>query len=211
MARYKVEEVLAGTGFKVATGETSEVSGTIALDADGGIVDGSNAIVVQAASLMSDSDRRDGYVRRFTLRTSDHPEIVFRPTSVDGLPSPIGDASGSVDFTITGDLTILEQTREVVWDASAEFAGDTVSGSASTEFTFEHFDMDKPSVAIVLSVEDTIRLEIDFVAGMDMPAAMDTGDAGSETADDADAPLAVQHVLGDSNAPVTVVEYGDFQ
>lgn len=163
IARYKVEEVLASTGFKIATGETADVSGAIVFNADGNVVADESRIAVQAATLRTDSDRRDGYVRRRTLETDTWPEVVFVPKSFDGLPTPISDASGPAEFTITGDLTVRDQTREVTWNAAAEFAGDgTVTGSASVEFTFDDFGMDKPRVAIVVSVEDTILLELDF-------------------------------------------------
>ena len=162
-ARFKVEEVLARTGFKVATGITDEVSGTIVFDADGGIADESR-IAVQAGTLTTDSNRRDGYVRDRTLETDTYPEVVFEPTAISGLPVPLIEAAGSHEFTITGYLTIKDQTREVTWDAMADFGEDgAVSGLASVEFTFDDFGMTKPSVAVVLSVEDTIRLEIDFV------------------------------------------------
>jgi polyisoprenoid-binding protein YceI len=162
-ARFKVEEVLARTGFKVATGITDEVSGSIVFDANGAVADESR-IAVQAGTLTTDSNRRDGYVRDRTLETDTYPEVVFEPTAVNGLPVPLINAAGSYEFTITGDLTIKDQTREVTWDAMAEFGADgAVSGLASVEFTFDDFGMTKPSVAVVLSVEDTIRLEIDFV------------------------------------------------
>ena len=163
IARYKVEEVLASTGFKIATGETADVSGTVVFAADGSVIADESRIAVQAATLRTDSNRRDGYVRNRTLETDTWPEVVFVPRSFDGLPAPISDASGAAEFTITGDLTVRDQTREVTWDAAAEFAGDgTVTGSASVEFTFDDFGMDKPRVAIVVSVEDTILLELDF-------------------------------------------------
>ena len=165
-ARFKVEEVLARTGFKVATGITNEVSGSIVFGADGGIADESR-IAVQAGTLTTDSNRRDGYVRDRTLETDTYPEVVFEPTASSGLPVPLTDATGTHEFTITGDLTIKDQTREVTWDVMAEFGEDgAVSGLASVEFTFDDFGMTKPSVAVVLSVEDTIRLEIDFVGTM---------------------------------------------
>lgn len=170
IARYKVEEVLASAGFKVATGETADVSGTVVFADDGSVVADESRIVVQAATLRTDSDRRDGYVRRRTLETDTWPEVVFAPKSFDGLPAPISDASGAAEFTITGDLTVRDQTREVTWDAAAAFAGDgTVTGSASVEFTFDDFGMDKPRVAVVLSVEDTIRLELDFAGTITGP------------------------------------------
>jgi polyisoprenoid-binding protein YceI len=165
-----VEEVLANTGFKIATGETPDVAGSIAIDADGVVVTDGSRIAVQAATLRTDSNRRDGYVRNRTLETDTYPEIVFQPTAIDGLPVPLADASGPVEFTITGDLTIKDQTREVTWDAMADFPGDgTVSGTASIVFTFERFGMDKPRVAIVVSVEDEILLELDFVGTITGP------------------------------------------
>ena len=170
IARYKVEEVLVNTGFKVATGETFEVTGSIAFDADGGVIAEESRIVVQAATLQTDSNRRDGYVRNRILLTDTYPEVVFQPTSMDGLPDSVSDASGPVEFTMTGDLTVRDQTREVTWDAMAEFAGDgTASGLASVMFTFEDFGMDKPRVAIVVSVEDEILLELDFAGTITGP------------------------------------------
>ena len=164
IARYKVEEVLARTGFKVATGETGAVSGVVVFDAEGNVVAGESRIVVQAATLRTDSDRRDGYVRNRTLETDAYPEVVFRPTTIVWTEPPAGELRGVQDFTIAGDLTVKDETRPVVWNATAEFHEDgRATGQASVEFTFADFGMDKPSVAIVLSVEDTIRLELDFV------------------------------------------------
>jgi len=170
IARYKVEEVLASTGFKIATGETMDVAGSIAFDDDGNVVADGSRIAVQAATLRTDSNRRDGYVRNRTLLTDTWPEVVFQPTSVVGLPASIADASGPAEFTITGNLTVKDQTREVRWDAMAEFPGDgTVTGFASVTFTFEDFGMDKPRVAIVVSVEDEILLELDFAGTITGP------------------------------------------
>lgn len=170
IARYKVEEVLANTGFKVATGETSDVEGSIAFDADGNVIADASRIAVQAATLRTDSNRRDGYVRNRTLLTDTYPEVVFEPTSVDGLPASIMEASGPAEFTIAGNLTVRDQSRQVTWDAMAEFPGDgTATGSASVAFTFSDFGMDKPRVAIVVSVEDEILLELDFVGTITGP------------------------------------------
>lgn len=167
IARYKVEEVLANTGFKIATGETMDVAGSIAFDADGAVIAEESRIAVQSATLMTDSARRDGYVRSRTLETDTYPEVVFVPTSIDGLPESITEASGHAHVHITGDLTVKDQTREVTWDGEIDFPGDgTASGTAAVTFTFDDFGMTKPSVVIVLSVEDEILLELDFVGAI---------------------------------------------
>ena len=207
IARYKVEEELARQGYFVATGETTDVEGRIVFDEDGGIVSEESSIVMQAGTLRTDSDRRDRYVRERTLLTEQYPEITFKPTSAEGLPSPLSEASGTVEFTISGDLTIRDQTRPVNWDVTAEF-GDIITGIAVIDITFEQFAMDKPSVAIVLSVEDTIRLEIAFVGRLEQSAAINTdANSGGVKVDIADESLA--QALWDPDAPVMAVEFSD--
>ena len=167
IARYRVEEELANTGFYVAVGETRDVAGSIAFDANGGVLVEESRIAVLATTLTTDSGRRDGYVRNRTLETDTYPEVVFVPTSIDGLPDSIADASGHAHVHITGDLTVKDQTREITWDGDIDLPGDgTAIGSVAVEFTFDDFGMNKPSVAIVLSVDDTIRLELDFVGAI---------------------------------------------
>ena len=201
IARYKVEEELARQGFFVATGETTEVVGRITFDDDGGVISEESGIVLQAATFRTDSDRRDRFVRERTLQTTEFPAISFRPTSVEGMPWPLNEASGEAEFTITGDLTIRDQTREVTWDVIAEF-GDEIKGLAYLETSFEEFAMEKPSVAIVISVDDIIRLEIDFVGTLEEAGAINVDGADNE---------AYAQFLGEEDAPVTVIEFSDFQ
>ncbi len=164
-ARYLIREELANVELPFdAIGETTEVTGAFTFAADGKIVPEGSRIVLNAASLKSDEENRDRYLRRNAIETATYPEIVFVATSIDGLAWPLP-TSGEAEFTINGDLTVREVTRPVAWETVATFDGASVAGTAKTNFTFGEFEMEVPDLFFIVSLEDNIRLELDFVAG----------------------------------------------
>jgi polyisoprenoid-binding protein YceI len=161
-ARYRVREQLARIDFPSdAVGKTSKVGGQIVVDTKGAIVRDQSKFTVDATSLVSDSERRDGYIQRNTLATAQYTSFVFVPTEVRNLRFPLP-ASADLKFQMVGELTIRDQTRPVTWDVTAKVAQGVLTGQAMTRFTFADFALTKPRVASVLSVEDDIRLELDF-------------------------------------------------
>ena len=168
-ARYRVRERLLGKELdNDAVGETSTITGSIALDAQGAVVRTGSGFSVEMAGLKSDQSRRDNYVRNRLLATDSFPTTRFAITSVRGLPSPLP-TSGKVQFQLLGDLTVKGVTRPTTWNVAAEVKGDQLTGTAGTIFTFEQFRLTQPKVRIVLSVNDTIRLEYDFAMRKQAP------------------------------------------
>ena len=164
VARYSVTEQLARLSSPIdAVGETGDVQGAIVFDADGNVDPDQSVITVAVAGLTSDEDRRDGYVRNNTLATSQFPSVELRITAVEGLDWPFPD-SGETTFRLTGDMTIREATGPVTWDVEAQASDGAVTGQARTVITFDQFDLSKPSLAFIVSVEDEIRLELDIIA-----------------------------------------------
>jgi polyisoprenoid-binding protein YceI len=162
-ARYRIRERLAGRDLdNDAVGETAVVTGTIALDEQGRIVARESQFTANLASLVSDNARRDNYVRTRVLRTDSFPATTLRITDVRGLPSPLP-TTGQSSFQLVGDLTVKGISRATRWDVTATVSGSTLTGTAATRFTFADFEINKPRVAMVLTVADTIRLEYDFV------------------------------------------------
>ena len=162
-ARYRVREQLAFLDFpNDAVGVTQDVEGTLVLGPDGTVSPEYSLIRVDLSTLQSDEDRRDNYVRNRTLGTGQYPHTEFVPTAISGLQWPLP-STGEASFSITGDMTIRDVTKEVTWETTAQFSDDRITGTATTDFTFDEFDLNVPSVAVVLSVENNIRLEIDFV------------------------------------------------
>jgi polyisoprenoid-binding protein YceI len=161
-ARYRVREQLAQRDLPSdAIGKTSQISGSVTVLTDGSIDASSSKITVDITNLTSDASMRDNFLRRSILNTSTYPNVVFVPTQIEGLPSPLPQ-SGQVTFKLTGNLTIKDVTKPVTWDVTGAINDDTATGTAKTTFKFEDFNLQQPKVPVVLSVEDNITLELDI-------------------------------------------------
>jgi polyisoprenoid-binding protein YceI len=161
-ARYRVRERLVGRDLpNDAIGETKSLTGTIAFDAGGNVIRQESKFVVDARSFVSDRDRRDGFVRERLLQAGQYPNIVLVPTEVRSVSLPLP-TSGTRPIEMTGDLTVRGVTSPTTWKGSAQFQDGRITGSAATAFTFNDIKLEQPRVPVLLSVADTIHLEIDF-------------------------------------------------
>lgn len=161
-ARYRVREQLAGVSFPSdAVGATQAFTGTIVGKTDGTILSDQSKFQVDLRTLKSDEGVRDNFISRSVLETSRYPYATFVPTSAPGLPLKLP-ASGQLAFQLIGNLTIRDVTKPVTWDVSGTVTGNTATGTATTTFTFEDLNLTPPHVARVLSIVDSIRLELDL-------------------------------------------------
>jgi polyisoprenoid-binding protein YceI/Na+-translocating ferredoxin:NAD+ oxidoreductase RnfD subunit len=163
-ASYHAHEQLVGRSLpNEAVGTTPAVSGNIILASDGAVVADQSAITVDLRSLHSDENRRDNFIQRNTLQTAQFPTAVFVPRAVEGLPLPLP-TEGEASFRLSGDLTVHGVTRPVTWQATAQFNGQDVTGSATTNVQLSDFEMTQPKAGPVVSVEDGLGLQLDFHA-----------------------------------------------
>jgi polyisoprenoid-binding protein YceI len=159
-ASYQVREQLARKDFPSdAIGKTNAVQGTITLNPDGTVDQANSKFTVDLSTLQSDSGMRDNYVRRNILMTDQNPQAVFVPTEIKSLPANIPQ-SGSFSFQVAGNLTINNVTKPVTWDVTGTNTGSEASGTATTSFKFEDFNLNQPQVPVVLSVVDKITLNV---------------------------------------------------
>ena len=162
-ARYVIRERLARLELpNDAIGETKQVTGRIIFDAQGSIQD-SSQFTVNVKSLVSDESRRDRYVRNNTLKTGTYPEVYFKIWSIEDLSWPLP-STGSHQFRFIGDITIMDVTRSITWDADVIFSEQSLTGVARTTVLFEDFSITKPSLSFILSVADEMKLELEFSA-----------------------------------------------
>ena len=159
---YSVREELLGVGFpNDAIGLTKKINGRVVLSNEGKVLPNRTIITVDLASLTSDENRRDNYVRRKPLQPPIYPLAEFNLQSTDGLPSPLP-TKGEHSFKLMGELSIHGVTKSIVWDVVARFSENQIEGSATTQFNFEEFEISIPKVQRVLSVENLIKLEMLF-------------------------------------------------
>jgi polyisoprenoid-binding protein YceI len=162
-ARYRAREQLVGRGLPTeAVGRTRAVSGTITVDGGGGIAPGGSTVSVDLRGLQSNERRRDNFVQDETLQTSRYPTADFLATETRGLTSPLPTA-GEVAFALLGDLTVHGAVRPTLWQVVARVDGSQVAGTATTRVKITDFGMELPRVAVLLSIEDALGLEVDFL------------------------------------------------
>jgi len=163
-ARFRAREQLVGRSLpSEAVGSTRSVAGDLLLDPSDGTVKAPSRMVMDAASLQSDEPIRDRYIKDSTLQVRQFPTVEFVPRELRGLASPLP-AGGDVTFQLVGDLTVHGVTRPATWDVRARINDQDATGTASTQVKITDFGMPLPRVARVLSMEDTVTLEVDFRA-----------------------------------------------
>lgn len=166
-ARYRVRERLAGRDFpNDAVGVTTEVTGSIAFDEEGGIIAERSKIAVDVSSLESDEGRRDRYIRNNSLESNRFPIALFEARATRGLSWPLP-ASGEVAFQLLGEMNLHGVAKPITWEVAIRFGDGQVTGQALTTFTFGYFNMAIPRAVVVLSVEDQVQLELDFTAAVE--------------------------------------------
>ena len=162
-ARYRVTEQLAGISFpNDAVGTTEAITGTIIVNPDGSFAAGSK-LSVDLRTLSSDQSMRDNYIQNRTLETTKFPMLEVVPKRAVGLPSPLPAGNqAQAGFQLIADVTLHGVTKETTWNVVATFGNAAVGGRATTTVDFGSFNMTKPTLARLVSVEDKIHLEIEF-------------------------------------------------
>lgn len=161
-ARYRVQEELASVGETEAVGKTQAIVGQIGFDAEGLPV-ACSRFDIDLRTLQSDEAKRDNYLYQNTLEAETFPLATFVLRDVEGLDAPLADGEEAT-VTLIGDLTLKDVTKLVAWEATVTREGETLTGQAATEFEMPEFSIETPSVPVVLSLDETVRLEFDITA-----------------------------------------------
>ncbi len=160
-AGYRVNEELVSIGANTAVGRTRDVEGTLTI-AGNRITEVS--ITVDMTTLQSDSAMRDNAIRTRGLETGRFPTATFELTE----PITIGSepAQGEeIEAQATGNVTLHGVTKQVTIPITARRSGERITVVSSFDVALADYEMERPTTARVLSVNDegTIELQLHFV------------------------------------------------
>jgi polyisoprenoid-binding protein YceI len=120
-------------------------------------------IMADISQFKSDSSRRDNAIRQRYLESGRYPNVTFTPTQIEGLPQTYNEGQ-EIPLKISGDVTIRETTRPVVFDVLVKLEGDTLSGTANTTILMSDFGFGPIDILGMLKTEDQARLTLTLVA-----------------------------------------------
>ena len=161
--RFLVEETLAGN-HKLVVGATSSVSGAFQATPSDLMATTFEPVVIDAATFVTDSDRRNGAINRFILKTNAYPEIVFTPTGFAEVPAMV-EVGQEFEGRLEGTLSVLGKEIPLSFALSARFASEhEFTGSGTTTISREEWDISVPMPPLVTWVADPLVFEMDFTA-----------------------------------------------
>jgi polyisoprenoid-binding protein YceI len=153
---YRVtEQFVAGLVDNVATGRTSDVTGTFEIS--GTTADGVD-VTADLTTLKSDRDMRDNRIRTLGLESDTFPEAKFvltEPIDFGEVPQ----AGETVTATAVGDFTLHGVTKQVEIPLEARWDGRDVQVIGNIPVVFADYDMETPNIAGFVSVQDEGEME----------------------------------------------------
>ncbi len=166
LASFTLEEDLRGVRTTVI-GSTNEVGGSIMVDLANPANSTIGTILINARTLETDNSFRNRALRSQILKSArdEFEFIVFEPRALGNFSADSVAAGETINFDITGDLTVVGVTREATFSAEVTLDSETqISGSASVNLLYADFGLVIPDVPSVANVTDDVDLQIDFVA-----------------------------------------------
>lgn len=130
-------------------------SGTVHFDPETGKAGGE--IVVYAPSGESGNNSRDKRMHKEILETAKYPDVIFRPTRVDGR---VGQ-SGTSDVKLDGVFSIHGADHDLNTLVHVEFMGDRWRGTSTFEVPYVKWGIKDPS-NFLLKVKPVVNVELEM-------------------------------------------------
>lgn len=165
-ARFKIDETLMGNDI-VVVGTTNDIAGDMIINFTSPAGSQLGEIAVSARTLKTAEEFRNQAIRgRILMSSQDEYEFVtFEPTEFVSLSSDPVAVGDTVEFQITGDLTIRDTTQSVTFDTTVTLESeDRLTGFATTDILYADYGISIQAPPSVSGIGDVVTLELDFVA-----------------------------------------------
>ena len=130
-------------------------SGAFQLDPSTG--KSSGEIIVSAESGESGNSSRDEKMHNDVLEVGTYPDVIFRPTQLDGKFS----TSGGSDITVHGAFVLHGGSHDIAVPVHAEFYGSSWKGSGKFEVPYIQWGLKNPS-NFLLKVQPLVEVDLDL-------------------------------------------------
>jgi polyisoprenoid-binding protein YceI len=148
---YRVQEELAAVGVEsTATGRTSEVTGSFAID---GMTVKDVTVDANLLNLKSDREMRDNRIKTLGLESEKFPQSKFVLTEPIDFKS-VPDVGETVRATAKGDFTLHGVTRPVSIPLEGRWDGRDIQVVGSLDVRFADYQIDPPNIGGFVSVKD---------------------------------------------------------
>jgi polyisoprenoid-binding protein YceI len=114
-------------------------------------------VIVFATSGDSGNDKRDTRMHKEILESAKYPEVVFRPSQVEGKVLP----SGVSDVKLHGTFSIHGAEHELIAPVHAELVADHWKGTATFEVPYVEWGI-KDASNFLLKVKKVVNVEIEM-------------------------------------------------
>ena len=166
-ARYQTKEKLIGfIAGSTIVGSTKGVEGQILIDWENPQNSQVGAITVNVEQLTSNSKQRDNRIRKAYLESTHFPEASFIPDYKEDFPEVLN-LGDQLTFTLHGYLTAHDVTALTDWTIQLTVEENVIRGIATTTTNMSTFGIGPINIIGLLSTEDALVLEFDFVAMRD--------------------------------------------
>jgi polyisoprenoid-binding protein YceI len=133
--------------------------GTLRLDPETGKAAGE--IVVHVSTGQSGNDSRDARMHKEILQTSKYPEVVFRPTQLEGKLL----TSGPSDGKLHGLFVIHGAEHDLAAEVHVELSGDRWKGTGKFEVPYVMWGIKDPS-NFLLKVKHVVNVDLEMVGAV---------------------------------------------
>ncbi len=163
--QFAIKETLNEKPF-TAVGTTNQIAGDVEIENAGTEpFVRMGTIKVDARTFKTDSEKRDGAINRFILKTETpgNEYVTFTPTSIVQPTAAIIDGK-AFTFTVTGNLMISGVTKTATMKVIATKSSDKISATIATTVKRSDYGLKIPEIPFVANVSDSFDVSGTIVA-----------------------------------------------